>query len=169
MTISELSTSFEYHYWANSKLLDVVSTLSEAQFTQDVAGSLGSVRNTLVHVLSTEWGWLARCGGHPRGSRLDADEFPTPRSLVDQWVIVRSHVEDFLQQLSDDDLHRIVEYPGSGGTLRQMPIGELMHHSVNHAVHHRAQVVLMLRELGVAPGNFDLLFFYAERRGVSAW
>jgi hypothetical protein len=23
--------------------------------------------------------------------------------------------------------------------------------------------------LGYAPGNFDILFYYAEKRGVSAW
>lgn len=169
MTISELSTSFEYHYWANAKLLNVVSTLTDAQFTTEVVGSFGSVRNTLVHVLSTEWGWLSRCGGHPRGSRLEAREFPTAQSLIDQWDIVRGYVWAFLAELSDADLGRIVEYPGSGGIIRRMPIGELMHHSVIHAVHHRAQVGLMLRELGIAPGNFDLLFFYAERRGVPAW
>ena len=50
-----------------------------------------------------------------------------------------------------------------------MPIGELMHHAILHAMHHRGQVALLLRELGVAPGNLDLLFYHAETRGVSAW
>lgn len=169
MTASDLSTLFEYHYWANTKLLAVVSALSESEFTRDIAGSYGSVRNLLVHVLSTEWGWLARCGGHPRGSRLEAADFPAPESLIRQWAEVQQHVEDFLSRLTEEDLDRIVEYSGAGGAVRRMPIGELMHHSVIHAAHHRAQVGLILRELGYTPGNFDLLFFYAERRGVSAW
>ena len=169
MTASDLSTSFEYHYWANSRLLKVVSSLSDAEFTTNVAGSYGSVRNTLVHVLSTEWGWLARCGGHPRGPRLEAKDFPTPQSLIDKWSDVRRHMMAFLHDTSDCDLGRTVEYPGANGAIRSMPIGELLHHSVIHAVHHRAQVGLMMRELGFAPGNFDLLFFYAGKRGVQAW
>jgi uncharacterized damage-inducible protein DinB len=44
-----------------------------------------------------------------------------------------------------------------------------MHHAVNHTGHYRAQTALLLRELGRAPGNVDLLFYYAEKRGVEAW
>lgn len=44
-----------------------------------------------------------------------------------------------------------------------------MHHGANHGVHHRGQVALLLRMLGSAPGNVDLLFYYAEKRGAPAW
>ena len=38
-------------------------------------GSYGSIRNTLVHALSTEWGWLDRCGGAKRGPALKGEDF----------------------------------------------------------------------------------------------
>jgi uncharacterized damage-inducible protein DinB len=34
-----------------------------------------------------------------------------------------------------------------------------------HGVHHRGQAALLLRLLGHAPGNFDMLIYYAEKRG----
>ena len=49
-----------------------------------------------------------------------------------------------------------------------MPLGELMQHSANDAVHHRGQLAL-LRLLGHTPENFDLLIYYAEKRGIPAW
>jgi len=52
MRVSDLARLFEYNYWANRKLFEVVAELTPEQFTQSVAGSYGSIRNTLVHVLS---------------------------------------------------------------------------------------------------------------------
>ena len=98
MTVKDLEELFDYGHWADRKLFDVISQLTPAQFTQPVAGSHGSIRNTMVHVLSAEWGWLDRCGG---------------------------------------------------------------------GVHHRGQVALLLRSLGYVPGNFDILFYYADKRGVA--
>ncbi len=63
MAVTDLKTLFEYGNWANRKLFQVMSQLTPEQFTQAVAGSYGSIRNTMVHIMSAEWGWLDRCGG----------------------------------------------------------------------------------------------------------
>jgi uncharacterized damage-inducible protein DinB len=49
-----------------------------------------------------------------------------------------------------------------------MPLGELLQHAANHGVHHRGQVSLLLRLLGDDPDNFDILFYYEEKRGLRA-
>lgn len=54
-------------------------------------------------------------------------------------------------------------------TVESLLVGELMQHSAVHGAHHRGQVALLLRSLGRAPGNFGLLIYYAEKRGVPAW
>jgi uncharacterized damage-inducible protein DinB len=68
MTVKDLERLCDYGYWANHEILAVAAHLTPEQFRQTVAGSYGSVRNTMVHILSAEWGWLDRCGGHERGS-----------------------------------------------------------------------------------------------------
>jgi uncharacterized damage-inducible protein DinB len=169
MTAHDLATLFDYNYWANRKLLDVVATLDGEEFTRRIAGSYGSIRNSLVHALSTEWGWLDRCGGLKRGPKLDPENYPDFESLAGDWERVESSMQSFIGGLADADLERAVEYPGANGTTRSMPLVELMHHVSVHTAHYRAQVALLLRELGRTPGNVDLLFYYAEKRGVSAW
>lgn len=132
-----------------------MSQLTPEQFTQSVAGSYGSIRNTLVHTLSAEWGWLDRCGGARRGPPLKGDDYPTLESVMTQWNKVEECVREFLSTLSDADLLSYKEYV-LGDAKRSLPLGEMLHQGANHAVHHRGQVALLLRMLGCNPGNFDI-------------
>ena len=168
MTVEDLKRIFDYSYWANTRMFEVVSKLTQEQFVQPVAGSYGSVRNTLVHMLSAEWGWLSRCGGSNRGNALKPDDYPTVDSLRATWSKVERDMLDFLSKLKDEDLRRIVEFALPGSEKRSMSLGELMHHAFVHGVHHRGQVALLLRVLGYAPGNFDILIYYGNQRGISA-
>lgn len=169
MTVKDLYVLYDYGYWANRKFFDVMSQLTPEQFTRPVAGSYGSIRNTMVHVLSAEAGWLDRCGGPKRGPRLNPDDFPTVESLVQAWNRVEAQVREFLGTLNDEDLARHAEYTTERSETRSMPLGELMQHAAVHGVHHRGQVALLLRLVGSTPGNVDILFYHAAKRGVPAW
>jgi uncharacterized damage-inducible protein DinB len=160
MTVKDLERLYDYSYWANRKIFGVLTQLTPEQFTQNVAGSYGSVRNTLVHVLSAEWGWLDRCGGPARGPALKAENYPTVDSLIDAWTTVEAHMRGFLASLTDADLLRSIEFKLSPtDRAHVMRLGDLMQHGANHGVHHRGQVALLLRVLGHVPGNFDLLIY----------
>jgi uncharacterized damage-inducible protein DinB len=158
----DLRALYDYGYWANGKLLNAVSQLTPEQFTQSVVGSYGSVRNTLVHVLSAEWGWLDRCGGQRRGPALVASDYPTVASLIDRWRQVEGQVRAFLANLNDEDLNRTIEFSLGNGPKYAMRLGELMQHGAIHGIHHRGQVALLLRALGQTPSNFDILFYYGR-------
>jgi uncharacterized damage-inducible protein DinB len=166
MTVKDLERMYDYSYWANRKLMEVVRHLTDEQFTQAVAGSYGSIRNTLVHILSTEWFWLERCGGRPRGAALEASDFPTAESLQDLWKLVEGHVRKFLASLRDEDLDQIVQFKLSNGQQLAMLRGAIMQHAAIHGIHHRGQISLLLRSLGHVPGNFDYLFYGAEPQSV---
>lgn len=164
MTVKDLERLYDYGYWANGKLFQVIAQLTPDEFTQTVAGSYGSVRNTLVHMLSAEWGWLDRCGGASRGPALKAEDYPTFNAVRGTWSRVERHVREFLATLNDADLARIVEFEMPRGQKRAKVLGHLLQHGANHGVHHRGQVALLLRALGRTPGNVDLLFYDEEPR-----
>jgi len=163
VTVNDLEVLYDYGYWANRKLFGVISVLTTEEFTKDVAGSYGSIRNTMVHVLSAEAGWLDRCGGPKRGPRLKPADFPTAETLIEAWKKVERAMRDFLAELDDEDIDRSVEFVLGDSAPRSMPIRELLQHGANHGVHHRAQVALLLRLLGHAPGNFDMIFYFEEK------
>ena len=164
MSIEELTRLYEYNEWANGRLFVALAPLTDEEFTRDVAGSYGSIRNTMVHLLSAEWGWIDRCGGPPRGPALKATDHPTLASVIERWQEVARIGREFLASLTDADLSRTVEWTLGDAPPRQSRLGDLLQHGVIHAVHHRGQVALLLRAMGHAPGNFDLLF-YDQREG----
>jgi uncharacterized damage-inducible protein DinB len=163
MRTRDLERLYDYSYWANERLFASLAQLTPAQFIQPVAGSYESIRNTLVHILSAEWGWLDRCGGPARGERLNPENYPTLDSLKAAWLEVERHMRGFLAGLRDDDLARPVEFALAGGPTHAIPLEELMLHAAVHAGHHRGQVALLVRMLGYAPGNFDLVLYSAAK------
>lgn len=164
MTVDDLRRLYDYSYWANRKLFHVIEQMAPEQFTQAVAGGYGSIRNTLVHVMSAEWGWVDRCGGPKRGAALSADDYATVAALADAWAKVEAHARGFLGTLRDEDLDRLIEFTIPRGGARIMPVGELLQHAANHAAHHRGQIALLIRLLGYTPGNFDMLIYDADKR-----
>lgn len=169
MTVTQLQRLYDYSYWANGKLFQVISQLTPEEFTQPVAGSYGSIRDTLVHVMSAEWGWLSRCGGPGRGPALKPGDYPTVESLVETWGTVERYVRAFMSKLKDEDLARDVEFKNPRGEKRSLGLGQLLQHAASHGVHHRGQVALLLRLLERAPGNIDMLLYDADRCGVTVW
>ena len=166
MTVKDLERLYEYNYWANKRLFQVLSQLTPEQFTQDVAGSYGSIRNTLVHIMSAEWGWLDRCGGQPRGEKLNPADYPTLEVVVATWNNVERYMREFLATLTDEDLARNIEFKLGQAEPQSRSLSELLEHGAILGVHHRGQVALLLRMLGYTPGNFDHLYHSGEKQTV---
>jgi uncharacterized damage-inducible protein DinB len=64
MDANTIQTLFEYDRWANARILDAAATLSKEQFLRDLRSSHGSVRDTLMHIISGEWIRLMRWQGN---------------------------------------------------------------------------------------------------------
>ena len=168
MTVKDLQCLYDYGHWANRKLFAVISQLTPEQFTQPLSGDHGCVRKTMAHILSAELGWVRRCRGQERGAPLNPDDHPTAAALIEAWNRVEAHTREYLATLRDEDLTRIVEFTIGGSDMRAMPVGELLQHAANHGAHHRGQVSLLLRLLGCAPDNFDLLFYFGQKHPPAA-
>jgi uncharacterized damage-inducible protein DinB len=97
-----------------------------------------------------------------RGPALLAADHPTLASVVDRWREAEGYVRTFLSGLRDEDLARTLEFTLGTGAKQAMRLGEMLHDAAVHGVHHRGQAVLLLRALGFAPGNIDMLLYYGE-------
>src|SRR5215467_4733420 len=164
--VKDLQALYDYSYWANGRIFDVLVELTPDEFARQVAGGHGSVRNTMVHMMSSEWGWLDRCGGARRGPALIAADYPTVVSVINRWRQIEIDVRSFLGTLNDEDLDQLREF-SFGGPTYFMRRGDLLQHAAIHCIHHRGQVALLLRSLCHPPGNFDALFYHGQEQGVT--
>ena len=106
---------------------------------------------------------LHRLPGAVTGARLDPNNYPTLESVVTAWASVETYVREFFATLTEADLARVVEFGFKPGEQEKRTVAQLLQHGANHAVHHRGQVALLMRMLGHAPGDVDLLYFDAAK------
>jgi uncharacterized damage-inducible protein DinB len=169
MNKRDIQLLYDYERWANTRVLQAVSTLSAEQFTRDLGGSFPSVRDTLVHILGGTWIWLTywRDPPHTAASltdlkkRRDAlfrpDTFPDLAALRAKWAEVENEQADFVGLLTDEDLGKMISF-----RTMEVSLMHLMQHLANHSTYHRGQVSLMMRQLGAVPLATDFHMFLVE-------
>ena len=164
MDLQEIRTLVDYHYWARDRLMTPVVSLTFDQYTLDLGNSFPSIRDTLVHVFSAEWVWLARWKGISPTAHRTVAEFPDPASLDAVWREHERELHAFVETLSERDLSEPIAYKALDGTPGRQPLWPMLQHVVNHATYHRGQVTTMLRQLKRdPPASTDLIAFYRMR------
>jgi uncharacterized damage-inducible protein DinB len=105
----------------------------------------------LGHIVGAEWIWLRRwLGDNPTAAPGWVAE-SSLSELRDRLAAVEAEREQFLTQLADDDLQRIVEYRRLSGEAHADRLADLVRQVVNHSTYHRGQVATQLRHIGVNP------------------
>jgi uncharacterized damage-inducible protein DinB len=164
VTLDDLKTLLDFHYWARDRVLAAAAVLTPEQFTQDLGSSFKSVRDTLVHLYSADWSWYHLWQGAFPASMPSSDQFPILDALRGAWTAHESNMRTFVDSLAEADVHRVVEYRRPNGSTSSFSIGLMVQHLVNHGTYHRGQLTTMFRQLGAEPpGSMDLIGYYGEQ------
>ena len=162
MNLSDIKTLYNYNSWANNRLMNVLETLNEEQFTKDLSSSHGGVQGTLAHILASHEMWLSRWQGSPKKTTID-EEKPTFLTAKQFWNDMQQKFSSFIVGLSDADLQKSISYTNTKGESYTTPLWQMMLQVVTHAMYHRGQIVTMLRQLGVKPVNTDIIFYFRQK------
>jgi uncharacterized damage-inducible protein DinB len=156
----EIRELYAFNRWANARMRAAVAKLSDEEFRRDLKNSFPSVRDTMLHVMSSEWVWLARwLGTSPKGM---PDEWKSYgfAEIEQEWDALESARNAFLDRLNDTELDRVVSYVNFRGESCVNPLWQLLRHMVNHSTYHRGQITTMLRQLGHDAATTDLVLYY---------
>src|SRR5258706_14939615 len=139
MTNDDIQLLYEYDRWANNRVLQAASTLSAEEFTRDLGGSFRSVRDTLVHIVRCEEGWLT-CWKEPSPSSTFVMDFlqghhalVSPDALPDlaavqlKWAEVRREQVEFVNRVTNAYLGRMIPV-----RTTQISLAHFMQHMANH-------------------------------------
>lgn len=159
--MDELLTLLDYGMWATSRILAALTPLSPEDLTRDLHSSHGGVRGTLEHLYGSDVIWTARL----TGERAPAfAEVPFPESLAAlevRWQALQQKRRALVATLEPA---QVIAYTNLKGEAQRSTVGEIVRHVVNHGTYHRGQLVTMLRQLGHAAPNTDLIAFYRLSR-----
>ena len=164
MHIQDIHSLYDFNYWANHRILNIVETLSHEQFSKDLSSSHGGIHGTLFHQMGAEEIWLKRWKGVSPAIFSKAEDYPTFENLKQHWDMVEHEMLGFCHMLkSDDDIRKVISYKDLKGNEYSQPLFQLMQHLVNHSTYHRGQIVTMLRQLGAKPVATDFVAFLREK------
>lgn len=153
MTVGDLRVLLDYHYWARDRMFEALAPLTADQFTRHLDNSFPSIRDTVVHLYTADWGWHLLWQGQTLTDPPPAASFPDLASVQTAWYDQERHVRGFVGNLREADV--------GGFWLKLL-------HLINHASYHRGQVTTMLRQLGVeAPKSQDMIIFSKERSATA--
>jgi uncharacterized damage-inducible protein DinB len=164
MTLQDLRTMLDYHYWARDRLLDALQPLTPEQLHRDLGSSFKSIHDTIVHTYAAEWAWHSRWQGTSPTALLPADNFPDLAAVRSAWAGHEAKMRVFVDGLGDEGIERVFEYTLLSGHSGATPFWQMLQHVVNHASYHRGQVTTMLRQIGAAPAKpMDMIAYYRTR------
>ncbi|MEQ8786357.1 MAG: DinB family protein [Pirellulaceae bacterium] len=174
--VSWIQRLHEHREWVNRQLLDAARRLSHEQLDQSFAIGQGSVRKSLFHLFAAEFVWLAALQGNPSpvapgdaadglpGNQQAADAIRSLAELEQHWTELAKRWRSYLAGLSESSLEEPVAKISSSSAMHRTRRGDILLHVCTHAQYTTAQLINMLRHLGVTPLPDAMLITLARHR-----
>jgi uncharacterized damage-inducible protein DinB len=132
--------------WATRQILQACAGLSEEQFHRRFDIGPGSLHDTTTHILGAMRRWGDMLAGREQRPRLEGTRRP-PAELL---TLLDEIASDFAGSARRHPVEEIVSGVRDGKTYT-FARGVVISHVATHSMHHRAQCLNMLRQLGIKP------------------
>src|SRR5688572_20673458 len=148
MTPDSIREFYDYMYATFDKVWQCIMQLTDAQFVEDIDYGMGSIRNHVVHLMSTDRRWLSRVQQVEVPENLPFTDFTTRASTKAAYDEIRAQVLAYVNSLTQAQLDEAVVYslPHRGIIDVTHKRWQLLLHNANHATDHRAQLLLLLNQ-----------------------
>jgi uncharacterized damage-inducible protein DinB len=157
-TTDTLTILFSHNLWANLSLLGRCAKLTSEQMDATISGAYGSIHDTLEHIVMAEQSYFSRIStGQPRRHSKDA----LPLTIAEMMESVRTTGTGLIEWAPKVQADDTVQLDWDG-TPREVPKTIILTQVINHATEHRAQVMVILTQLGIQPPDLDSWSYFDE-------
>ena len=154
----------QHRAWVNGNLLQVAEKLGSEELRREFAIGQGSVWKSLLHLYAAEFVWLEALMGNddpvapgdlPRqlpGNQLGKGATQSLPELKERWTELNRRWDEYLADLKPESLDDLVyKWSTSFGKGRRFGSrrADVLLHVCTHAQYTTAQILNMLRQLGV--------------------
>ena len=149
MTENYLARVFEHNNWANDKIIEACSTLTDEQIdAPPQSATEGSIRSTLLHLVAAQYNYLRllTLPFEERQDRIDIEFGKIQESLQNSGEALLKLARDTSKLPATRIQTRDGYYVDSWVLMVQI---------INHATEHREQIKSMLTALGATPPSID--------------
>lgn len=153
-----------YNQWANQRITDCVSNLSDQQIMQQINSSFPSIYATMAHLWDVESIWWQRI------KLQELNEWPSQTfkgsilDLTNHLMKMSKQWKEWIDLATEAALEHEFIYRNSKKDQFKQPVYEALLHLFNHQTHHRGQLITMLRQVGVEDiPNTDLISFFRKK------
>jgi uncharacterized damage-inducible protein DinB len=137
----------DHDRWATGQIIRACMALTDEQFKRPFEMGPGSLHNTTRHIVGATQGWGDLLAGREPRPRLEQVGDRTAAELLVLWDEVAG---DFARSARGHPLDEQVSRD-RGGKMYTFTRGGVITHVATHGMHHRAQCLNMLRQVGVDP------------------
>ena len=139
---------FHHDQWANTRQLDVLPGIIDAQ---------PKALTIMSHIIMVERLWFHRITG--LGIKPATWDVVPLLDLKQHCAEVTADWIKYLGSKTDADLDHMVSYHNFKGILYQNSVRDIVTQTISHSSHHRGQINLLIRTAGQEPPLLDYIAF----------
>ena len=153
-----------YNIWANQRMTDCISNLSDEQINKEINSSFKSIYATLLHMLDAENIWWQRV---KLQEQIDVPSVNFKGSVLELAGILMKQSKqwkEWIDLATDAALEHEFIYRNTKKEQFKQPVCEVLLHLFNHQSYHRGQLITMFRQVGLEQvPNTDLIAFLRKK------
>ena len=152
MTTSALADAFGHHCWATLKLIEACRPLSDEQLATPVAGTYGSILDTLRHTVGGDRSYLSLLTD---GALEQVDDETLYLATMTTVMEANDQAWQSLIAPNPDPGRDVIRFRDDGSESHA-PLGIRLAQAIHHGTDHRSQICTGLTNLGIEPPPVDV-------------